>query len=175
MTESRSQPSTRLATSAAIITIDARATDIVTYRSMRRGVGLSSLSYGNEEAKAFRTQAHPSDAATHHDQDPRPLGRSHRGEGRARRDHQGWRGSRDRGGRGVEHPRPREQARRDPQERRTTRPQPSREASSQEALAPGAARSFLGRSFPMANPVMWFEIIGPDAEALHKFYRHAPG
>src|SRR2546428_1386716 len=92
MTESRSQPSTRLATSAAIITIDARATDIVTCSSMRRAVGLSCLLYGNEEAKAFRTQAHPSDAATYHDQDPRPLGRTHRGEGSARRAHQGRRG-----------------------------------------------------------------------------------
>ena len=27
----------------------------------------------------------------------------------------------------------------------------------------------------MANPVMWFEIIGPDAETLHKFYRDALG
>jgi uncharacterized protein len=27
----------------------------------------------------------------------------------------------------------------------------------------------------MANPVMWFEIIGPDAAALHKFYRDALG
>src|SRR6267142_1610807 len=179
MTESRSQPRTRLAMSAAIITIDARATDIVTDGSMRRGVGLSSLSYGNEEAQTFRTQAHPSDAATHHDQDPRPLGRSHRGEGGARRDHQGRRGGRDRGGRGVEHPRPCVKARRDPQERRTARPQPSREASSQEALAPALlrarARPNLGRSVPMANPVMWFEIIGPDADALHKFYRDALG
>ncbi len=27
----------------------------------------------------------------------------------------------------------------------------------------------------MANPVMWFEIIGPDSSALHKFYRDALG
>jgi predicted enzyme related to lactoylglutathione lyase len=27
----------------------------------------------------------------------------------------------------------------------------------------------------MANPVMWFEIIGPDSAALHKFYRDALG
>jgi predicted enzyme related to lactoylglutathione lyase len=25
----------------------------------------------------------------------------------------------------------------------------------------------------MANPVMWFEIIGPDSERLHRFYRDA--
>jgi predicted enzyme related to lactoylglutathione lyase len=27
----------------------------------------------------------------------------------------------------------------------------------------------------MANPITWFEIIGPDAAALHKFYRDALG
>src|SRR2546428_8810514 len=27
----------------------------------------------------------------------------------------------------------------------------------------------------MANPVMWFEIIGPDSDRLHKFYRDALG
>src|SRR2546422_3979956 len=63
MTERRSQPRTRLAMSAAIMTIEARATDIVTTESMGRATALSSVAYGDEEAQAFRSQAHPSDPA----------------------------------------------------------------------------------------------------------------
>jgi hypothetical protein len=69
--------------SAAIITTDARATDIVTRRSMRRMTALSFQRDGNQEEEALLTQAHPSDHTTHVDQDARSLGRPHRGEGRA--------------------------------------------------------------------------------------------
>src|SRR5260221_8825887 len=82
ITESRSQPRTRLAMSAAIITTDARATDIVTQRSMRRVTALSFHRYGNEKEEALITQAHPADHTPHDDQDARPLGRPHRGQGR---------------------------------------------------------------------------------------------
>src|SRR5207237_10082233 len=89
MTESRNQPRTRLAMSAPIITIDARATDIVTGASMRREIPLSFAGYGNEEEKAFRPQAHPPDDPPHVDQDARSLRRTDGREGRARRDRQG--------------------------------------------------------------------------------------
>src|ERR1041384_6222736 len=85
MTERRNQPRMRLAMSAAIMMIDARATDICTFRSMGRVVRLSFDGYGNEETKAFRTEAHPTDPAPHHHQDARSLSGAHRGEGRARR------------------------------------------------------------------------------------------
>src|SRR5881397_678826 len=91
-TERRSHPRIRLAMSAAIMTRDARAMDIVTRRSMSEraasdtapaslvadatrfmwAVGLSFRPYGEEEA--LGTQAHPSDAAAHHHQDRRALG-----------------------------------------------------------------------------------------------------
>src|SRR5438094_452235 len=112
ITERRSQPRTRLATSAPIMTIDARATDIVTTESMGRGCALSSVTDGNEETQALRTQAHPSDAAPHLDQDPRSLGRAISREDCTRGAREGRRGRRDRACGGVEHPRPRSEARR---------------------------------------------------------------
>src|SRR5258707_13582764 len=82
ITESRSQPRTRLAMSAAIITTDARAPDIVTRRSMRRVTRLSFHRYGNEKEQAFVTQADPSDPPAQPDQDAGPPGRPHRGQSR---------------------------------------------------------------------------------------------
>src|SRR4051812_38096872 len=145
MTESRNQPRMRLAISAPIITIDARATDIVTERSMKRRVRLSFAAYGHKEAQAFSSQAHPADHPPHLDQDARPLGRADRREGSTRRDREGRRGRRIGGRGGVEHPRSRLKARSDPQERRAPRPQPRRQAREQGrqeevAARPGSAR-----------------------------------
>src|SRR5919197_2240165 len=92
ITERRSQPRTRLATSAAIMTIDARATDIVTAESMGRVTALSSVTYGDEEAQAIGTEAHSPDAAAHVDQDARSLGRAFRGEDGANGIREGRRG-----------------------------------------------------------------------------------
>src|SRR5919204_3366662 len=107
ITERRSQPRTRLATSAAIMTIDARATDIVTAESMGRFTALSSVAYGDEEAQAIRPQAHSPDAAAHFDQDARSLGGAIRREDGANGIREGRRGGRERARGGVEHSRPR--------------------------------------------------------------------
>src|SRR5439155_14966611 len=123
-TERRSHPRIRLAMSAAIMTRDARAMDIVTGRvwasapraiRLCKGRRVSFRPYGKEEA--LGTQAHPSDAAAHHHQDRRALGRAKRGEGRAHSDREGRRDGPGGRRRGREHARPRGEARRGPQER----------------------------------------------------------
>src|SRR2546430_16244284 len=89
MTDRRSHPRTRLATSVAIMIADARAIDIGTELILRHP--LSFAADGNQETQAFGPQAHPADPAPHHRQDDRPLrgadGRTHGTRG----DREGWR------------------------------------------------------------------------------------
>src|SRR5438552_99739 len=76
ITDSRSQPSTRLATRVTIMIAEARAIDIGNTLILRHRVSFA-LNAG-KEAQALSPQAHPPDAAAHLHANDRPLRRADR-------------------------------------------------------------------------------------------------
>src|SRR5437868_8267316 len=126
MTDSRSQPSTRLATRVTIMIAEARAIDIGNPQILRHQV-LFAPNAG-KETQALGAEAHPPDRAAHVDADDRPLRGAYRGARGTRSDQQGGRGGlRGDLGRGKCARQSRE-ARFGPQEQRATAPQQDRES-----------------------------------------------
>src|SRR6266513_1267297 len=71
MTDSRSQPSTRLATRVTIMIAEARAIDIGNTLILRHQVSFAPNA--GKETQALSAEAHPPDAAAHLNADDRPL------------------------------------------------------------------------------------------------------
>src|SRR5437762_2293253 len=118
MTESRSQPRIRLATSVVIITADACAMLSRTAPSMTRPMPISRIVGGDGKEEAVGAEADPSDAAPDGDQDAGSLGVADRREAGPRgRDRRGRAGPR-----GGQRARQGGETRWDPQERGTPAP-----------------------------------------------------
>src|SRR3979411_1259305 len=134
MTDSRSQPSTRLATRVTIMIAEARAIDIGNTVILRHQV-LFAPNAG-KEAQALRPEAHPPDAAADVHANHRPVRRADCGSHGARGDRQGGRDRRRddrRGGarprtHGGKRPRQSGETRFDPQEQRAPPQEPDRQS-----------------------------------------------
>src|SRR5438094_5336452 len=125
MTDSLSQPSTRLATRVTIMIAEARAIDIGNPQILRHQVSFARNA--GKETQALGAEAHPPDPAAHLDADDRPLRGAYR-RARGPRSHQqrGRGGLRDDLGRGKCARQSRE-ARFCPQEQRAPAPEQNRE------------------------------------------------
>src|SRR5256885_11752016 len=88
MTDSRSQPSTRLATRVTIMIAEARAIDIGNTVILRHQVSFAPNA--GKEAQALRPEAHPPDPAAHRHADDRPLRGADRGARGPRSHQQRW-------------------------------------------------------------------------------------
>src|SRR5438552_12746516 len=156
ITDSRSQPSTRLATRVTIMIAEARAIDIGNTLILRHRVACA-LNAG-KEAQALSPEAHPRDAAAHLQANDRPRRRADRGADGARGDREGRRDRRRDDRRCRERPRQSRKARIDPQEQRAPPQEPdrqSRDEGEEEDLAALCGQALTSRSMSSRCSLRW--------------------
>src|SRR5438552_6632993 len=156
ITDSRSQPSTRLATRVTIMIAEARAIDIGNTLILRHRVSFA-LNAG-KEAQALSPEAHPPDAAAHLHANDRPLRRADRGADGARGDREGRRDRRRDDRRCRERPRQSRKARIDPQEQRAPPQEPdrqSRDEGEEEDLTALCGQALSSRSMSSRCSLRW--------------------